>query len=72
MRALERKRGLAAEKIVPLREVQEAESQAAEARAALRSSRAALGAFGVEPPDRRNGRTGILDALSCGRRSVGR
>ena len=48
--ALERKRGLAAEKIVPLREVQEAESQAADARAALRASRAAIGAFGVEPP----------------------
>jgi cobalt-zinc-cadmium efflux system membrane fusion protein len=48
--ALERKRGLAAEKIVPLREVQEAESQAADARAALRAARAAIGAFGVEPP----------------------
>lgn len=47
---LERKRGLAAENIVPLREVQEAESQAAEARAALRMARAAIGAFGVEPP----------------------
>ena len=48
--ALERKRGLAAERIVPLREVQEAESQAAEARAGLRTARAAIGAFGVEPP----------------------
>jgi cobalt-zinc-cadmium efflux system membrane fusion protein len=48
--ALERKRGLAAEKIVPLREVQEAESAAGEARAALRASRAAMTAFGVEPP----------------------
>jgi cobalt-zinc-cadmium efflux system membrane fusion protein len=48
--ALERKRGLAAEKIVPLREVQEAESAVGEARAALRASRAAIGAFGVEPP----------------------
>jgi len=48
--ALERKRGLAEEKIVPLREVQEAESQAAEARAALRSARAAIAAFGVQPP----------------------
>jgi cobalt-zinc-cadmium efflux system membrane fusion protein len=47
---LERKRGLAAEKIVPLREVQEAESTAGEARAALRASRAAIAAFGVEPP----------------------
>ena len=48
--ALERKLGLAAEKIVPLREVQEAESVAGEARAALRASRAAITAFGVEPP----------------------
>lgn len=48
--ALERKRGLAAEKIVPLREVQEAESAAGEARAALRASRAAIAAFGIEPP----------------------
>jgi cobalt-zinc-cadmium efflux system membrane fusion protein len=48
--ALERRRGLAAEKIVPLREVQEAESAADEARAALRASRAAIAAYGVEPP----------------------
>jgi cobalt-zinc-cadmium efflux system membrane fusion protein len=48
--ALERKRGLAAEKIVPLREVQEAESAAGEARAALRAARAAIAAFGAEPP----------------------
>ena len=48
--ALERKRGLAAEKIVPLREVQDAESTAGEARAALRASRAAIAAFGLEPP----------------------
>jgi membrane fusion protein, heavy metal efflux system len=48
--ALERKRALAAEKIVPLREVQEAESAAGEARAALRASRAAIAAFGVDPP----------------------
>jgi cobalt-zinc-cadmium efflux system membrane fusion protein len=48
--ALERKRGLAAEKIVPLREVQEAESAAGETRAALRAARAAIAAFGVEPP----------------------
>lgn len=47
---LERKRGLAAEKIVPLREVQEAESAVGEARAALRATRAELAAFGVEPP----------------------
>jgi cobalt-zinc-cadmium efflux system membrane fusion protein len=48
--ALERKRALAGEKIVPLREVQEAESAAGEARAALRASRAAIAPFGVEPP----------------------
>ena len=48
--ALERKRSLAAERIVPLREVQEAESVAADARAARRLARAALGAFDVEPP----------------------
>ena len=47
---LDRKRGLLAEKTVPLREVQEAESAAGEARAALRASRAAIAAFGVEPP----------------------
>jgi cobalt-zinc-cadmium efflux system membrane fusion protein len=47
---LERKRGLAAEKIVPLREVQEAESAVGEARAALRASRAAIAAFGADPP----------------------
>jgi membrane fusion protein, heavy metal efflux system len=48
--ALARKRGLAQEKIVPLREVQEAESAANEARASLRASRAAIAAFGVDPP----------------------
>ncbi|HEY6615727.1 MAG TPA: efflux RND transporter periplasmic adaptor subunit [Vicinamibacterales bacterium] len=48
--ALERKRGLAAEKIAPLREVQEAESAAGEARGALRASRASIAAFGVDPP----------------------
>jgi membrane fusion protein, heavy metal efflux system len=48
--ALERRRGLAVEKIVPLREVQEAEAQEADAKAALRSARAALDAFGVPPP----------------------
>jgi cobalt-zinc-cadmium efflux system membrane fusion protein len=48
--ALVRKRDLAAERIVPVREVQEAESQAADAEAALRSARAAIAAFGVEPP----------------------
>jgi cobalt-zinc-cadmium efflux system membrane fusion protein len=48
--ALERTRGLAAEKIAPLREVQEAEAAAGEARASLRAAAAAIAAFGVEPP----------------------
>jgi cobalt-zinc-cadmium efflux system membrane fusion protein len=47
---LERKRSLAAEKIAPLREVQEAESAVAEGRATLRAARVAIAAFGVEPP----------------------
>lgn len=47
---LERKRGLATERIVPLREVQEAEAAVGEVRAALRASRAAIAAYGVEPP----------------------
>ena len=49
--ALDRKRGLAAEQIAPLREVQEAESALADARALLRSAHASLVAFGVEPPE---------------------
>jgi cobalt-zinc-cadmium efflux system membrane fusion protein len=48
--ALERKRNLAAERIAPLREVQEAEAAAAEAQAALRSARASVLAFGVAVP----------------------
>jgi cobalt-zinc-cadmium efflux system membrane fusion protein len=48
--ALNRKRDLASERIAPLREVQEAESEAAAARAELRAARAVIGAFGVEPP----------------------
>lgn len=48
--ALERKRDLAGERIVPLRDVQEAESVVAELRASLRAAGAAIGAFGVEPP----------------------
>ncbi len=49
--ALERKRGLAAENIVPLREVQEAESALAEARAAQRAGRAAIAGYGVDVPE---------------------
>jgi membrane fusion protein, heavy metal efflux system len=49
--ALERKRVLAAERIAPQREVQEAEGIAGEARASLRTAAAAIAAFGVEPPE---------------------
>lgn len=49
--ALERKRGLATENIVPLREVQEAESTLAETRAAQRAGRAAIAGYGVDPPE---------------------
>ena len=48
--SLKRKQDLAAERIVPLREVQEAEAASAEARAAQRSALAALSAFGVPVP----------------------
>jgi cobalt-zinc-cadmium efflux system membrane fusion protein len=48
--ALDRQHALAAEKIVPLREVQEAELALDEARAAVRSSRVAIESFGVELP----------------------
>ena len=47
--ALKRKRDLAAEKIVPLREVQEAESDSTQAQASLRAASAALTALGVPP-----------------------
>ena len=46
-RSLERKRGLAAERIAPAREVQEAENEAAAAEAQARSARASLEALGV-------------------------
>ena len=48
--ALDRKRALAAERITPLREVQEAESDLAGAQATLRSARASIAAFGEAPP----------------------
>lgn len=47
---LQRKGDLAAEKIAPLREVQEAEAAVTEAQAAVRSARAAMAPFGVPPP----------------------
>ncbi|HKI04494.1 MAG TPA: efflux RND transporter periplasmic adaptor subunit [Thermoanaerobaculia bacterium] len=45
---LERKRGLAAERIVSLGELQEAQAAAAGAQAELRAARASLAAFGVQ------------------------
>jgi cobalt-zinc-cadmium efflux system membrane fusion protein len=47
--ALERKRGLAAERIAPLREVQEAEAELRSAEASRGSARAALQAMGASP-----------------------
>jgi cobalt-zinc-cadmium efflux system membrane fusion protein len=52
---LKRKRELAAERIAPMREVQEAEAAAAEARAAMRSAVAALSALGVAAPTAADG-----------------
>ena len=49
-RSLERKRGLNAEKIVPTREVQEAENETSAAEAQVRAARSALQALGA--PDR--------------------
>ena len=48
--ALKRKQDLAAERIAPAREVQEAEAAVAEAHASQRSALAALAAFGVPAP----------------------
>lgn len=48
-RALERKRTLNAERIVPTREVQEAEQEATAAEEALRAARSTLQALGAEP-----------------------
>jgi membrane fusion protein, heavy metal efflux system len=63
--ALERKRALAAEKIAPQREVQEAESAVSEARAAVRAVRASIAAFGVEPPtDEGDAATSSLFSIS--------
>lgn len=49
--ALTRKRALAAERIAPQREVQEAEADATSARAAVRAASAALSSMGVRLPD---------------------
>ena len=49
--AVERARGLAAERIVPARQVQEAEAELAAAEAAVRSARAAIATFGLSVPD---------------------
>ena len=50
-KAVERKRGLAAERIVPVRELQEAEAEAEVARAELQAAREALHAMGVGSDD---------------------
>jgi len=47
---LERKRGLAAERIAPVREVQEAEAEARAAQAELQAARASLQALGIGEP----------------------
>ena len=65
--ALKRKRELAAEKIVPQREVQEAETDATQARAAVRSASAALTALGVPPST--SGDAESRDAATFGLRS---
>lgn len=65
--ALKRKRDLAAEKIVPQREVQEAETDATQARAALRSASASLTALGVPPSA--SGDAESRDAATFGLRS---
>jgi membrane fusion protein, heavy metal efflux system len=49
--ALTRKRDLAAERIAPQREVQEAETAAIAAREGVRAARAELAAMGLPPPD---------------------
>jgi membrane fusion protein, heavy metal efflux system len=50
-RALERKQGLAAERIVPLREVQEAESDVASLQAAVEAAQGAILAMGLSEAD---------------------
>ena len=48
---LDRVRGLAAERIAPARQVQEAEAELAAADAAVRSARASIASFDVAPPE---------------------
>jgi cobalt-zinc-cadmium efflux system membrane fusion protein len=68
--ALERKRGLAAERIVPVREVQEAEAEAKAALAELQAASAALQAMGVgsgeEPPPGTDASRFILRSPTAG------
>jgi cobalt-zinc-cadmium efflux system membrane fusion protein len=52
---LQRKRGLAADRIVPQRELQEAEAEAAAAAAELEAAQAGLRALGLSPDDVRGG-----------------
>jgi cobalt-zinc-cadmium efflux system membrane fusion protein len=56
-RVLQRKRGLAAERIVPQRELQEAEADALVAVAELQAAAAGLNALGVAEDDMREGQT---------------
>lgn len=63
-RALARKRELAAERIVPLREVQEAEAAAAEARAGVRAAAAELTSLGVVPGQGAEGDSGTFSLRS--------
>lgn len=59
-RALARKRELAAERIAPLREVQEAEAAVAEAQAAVRSAAAELTSLGVDAGSRQESALFVL------------
>lgn len=58
-RALERKRDLAARRIAPVRELQEAEAEDASARADLQAAAAVLQAMGVDPGDGASGRKDV-------------
>lgn len=65
-RALARKRELAAERIAPVREVQEAEAAVAEAQAAVRSAAAELTSLGVEAGSRQESALFVLRSPVAG------
>jgi cobalt-zinc-cadmium efflux system membrane fusion protein len=65
-KALERKRGLAQERIAPVREVQEAEAALCSAEASLGSARAALQAMGSSPGQEAEGAALRLEAPLSG------